>query len=83
MVSDTAMLFKFFILASTLGAFFLSHAQAGYNPQKVSQLEERCQECPDTFAFTQEIPKNEHWARQNWTFYLSPVHDGIEMLLIV
>ena len=67
----------------TYGEVPLSPAQAGYDPQRVSRLEERCKNSPDTFVFIQEIPKDQHWARQNWTFYMNPVNDGIEMLLIV
>ena len=57
--------------------------QAGYDPQRVSQLQEQYKQNPNAFVFTQEIAKDEHWTRQNWTFYMSPVKDGIDLLLIV
>ncbi len=61
----------------------LSADQAGFDPPKVSQWQEHYKQNPGTFVFTQEIAQDEHWARQNWTFYMSPVNDGIDMLLIV
>ena len=61
----------------------LSPQQAGFDPQVVSQLEERYKNSPNVLVFTQVIPKDEHWAKQNWTFYMNPVNDGIEILLVV
>ena len=61
----------------------LSPQQAGFDPQMVSQLEERYKSSPSVLVFTQVIPKDEHWAKQNWTFYMNPVDDGIEILLVV
>lgn len=32
---------------------------------------------------TSETSQKEHWIDQNWTFYLDPVEDGIEILLVI
>ncbi len=61
----------------------LSPQQAGFDPEMVSQLEECYRDSPNVLVFTQVIPKDEHWAKQNWTFYMNPVNDGIEILLVV
>jgi len=61
----------------------ISPQQGGFNPKIVSQLEDQHKNSPTTFLFTQAIPKDEHWVKQNWTFYMNPVNDGIEILLVV
>ena len=65
------------------GEIPLSPQQAGFDPQMVSQLEERYKNSPNVLVYTQLIPKDAHWAKQNWTFYMNPVTDGIEILLVV
>ena len=61
----------------------LSPQQGGFDLNIVSQLEDRYKNNPRIFVFTQLIPKDESWVKQNWTFYMSPVNDGIEILLVV
>jgi len=61
----------------------ISPQQGGFNPKIVFQLEDQHKNSPTTFLFTQAIPKDEHWVKQNWTFYMNPVNDGIEILLVV
>ena len=61
----------------------LSPQQGGFDLNIVSQLEDQYKNSPTIFVFTKAIPKDEHWVRQNWTFYMNPVNDGIEILLVV
>jgi len=35
------------------------------------------------FTYKEEIPKNEEWSKQDWTYHMLPVDDGIEILLEV
>jgi predicted amidohydrolase len=61
----------------------LSPQQGGFNPKIVSQLEDQYKNSPNAFVFTQVIPKDKDWVKQNWTFYMNPINDGIEILLVV
>jgi len=65
------------------GRIPLSPQQGGFDPKIASQLEDQYKNSPTTFLFTQTIPKDEHWVKQNWTFHMNPVNDGIEILLVV
>ena len=38
---------------------------------------------PDLFSYKHEIQKSDEWSRQDWTYYMLPVEDGIEILLII
>lgn len=76
--------YRFFEHAPMLyGTVPLSPQEAGFNPDQVSELEEQVINIQHTFTYKQEIPKDEHWAKQDWTYYLSPVDDGIEIVLFV
>ena len=65
------------------GTVPLSAEEAGFYPEKVSLLEDQFKNNPNLFTYSQEIEKDEHWAKQNWTFYMNPVNDGIDILLTV
>jgi len=61
----------------------LSPQQAGFDLQVVSELQDGFRNSSTAYIFTQEIRKDEHWVKQDWTFYMNPVDDGIEILLVV
>ena len=75
-----------------IGYRFFEHSPLSYGatPLSVSEANiniERNQKQINSFhnqkAFTykHEIPKDEDWSRQDWTFHMLPVKDGIEILL--
>jgi len=56
--------------------------EAGINPAQVEQLEKSFRKRRQ--VVTKKIPiNNEPWIRQDWTFYMAPVQNGIDILLIV
>ena len=61
----------------------LSPEQAGFDPRVVSESQDHFGDSSTAYIFTQEIPKDEHWVKQDWTFCMNPVDDGIEILLVV
>ena len=56
---------------------------ADIDPDRVAQLLTSFKKGHEVFIYVHDIEKSEHWARQKWTYYMRPVHDGIEMLLII
>jgi predicted amidohydrolase len=65
------------------GEIPLSPQQGGFDLNIVSQLEDQFKNNPSICVFTQAISKDKYWVKQNWTFYMNPVNDGIEILLVV
>jgi len=61
----------------------LSDIDANIDKEKIRILEERYNNSDDVIIHKEEIEKNESWSRQDWTFYLKPVSDGVEILLII
>jgi hypothetical protein len=56
--------------------------EAGIDLPQLAKLEKAFSERPEVMTVEHRITK-EHWIRQDWTFYLAPAHDGIDVLLVV
>lgn len=65
------------------GAVPLSAQAAGFDPDQAGRLEEKYRDNPDTFTYSQHIEEDEHWRKQHWDFYMTPVEDGVEIRLVV
>jgi hypothetical protein len=65
------------------GCIPLSNREAGIDTGKISQSENLFKSCDDIFIYEHAIAGYESWTKQKWTYYMAPVHDGIEILLIV
>lgn len=65
------------------GSVPLSEAEAGINPDKIDQLVMSVQSRPGLFTYSHDIAADDHWVKQKWTYYMVPVNDGIDMLMIV
>jgi hypothetical protein len=46
-------------------------------------MENAYKNAPGIFVYMHEIEKDSVWSKQDWTYYLKPVHDGVEMLLVI
>ncbi len=58
-------------------------AEAGVDPAAVEQLEKTFAGRPYVTRYVKNLDNREGWVPQQWTFYLVPVADGIDVLLIV
>lgn len=56
--------------------------EAGMDVAESVRLEKAFAKRPGVLTIRHEIDE-EHWIRQDWTFYMAPVKDGIDMLLVV
>jgi len=56
--------------------------EAGIDLPQLAKLEKAFSERPEVMTVEHHITK-EQWIRQDWTFYLAPAHDGIDVLLVV
>jgi hypothetical protein len=56
---------------------------ANINAEKTKALEENFKNAANVFVYKHEIKEDSIWVKQDWTFYLKPVQDGIEILLVV
>ena len=65
------------------GAVPLSEEQANISSEKNALLLNDFKNKQGVFTHKEEIQKNEGWSRQDWTYYMLPVEDGIELLLEV
>lgn len=61
----------------------LSESQADINPLEISELENEFKNATSVFVYQESIEKDKAWVKQDWTFYMKPVHDGVEILLTV
>ncbi len=59
----------------------LSERAANIISEKVTGMIDSFKNRNNTFTNKIEIEKSEHWARQDWTYYMTPTEDGIEILL--
>ncbi len=57
--------------------------QAGVDPAAVNRLEKTFAARPYVTRYVKNLDNREGWVPQQWTFYLAPVADGIDLLLIV
>lgn len=60
-----------------------SNEIASIDLKKISELEEQFGKKENIFIYNYTIEENEQWVKQDWSFYLNPVKDGVEILLIV
>jgi len=56
--------------------------EAGIDLPQLAKLEKELSKRPEVLTVKHHI-NQEHWIRQDWTFYLAPTHDGIDILLLV
>ena len=61
----------------------LSESQANIDTDEINRLEDEYKSSPQVFVYTEHIEKDEAWVKQDWTFYMKPVDDGVEILLSV
>ncbi|MFC2124858.1 carbon-nitrogen hydrolase family protein [Bacteroidota bacterium] len=61
----------------------LSDQMANIDKNEINALIDNFQLNPGLFTYKHEIPKSEDWSQQDWTYYMVPVEDGIELLLII
>ncbi len=60
-----------------------ANKDSGTNFENIEALEESYMNLEGVFIYEHEIEKDSLWSKQDWTYYLKPVHDGVEMLLII
>jgi predicted amidohydrolase len=61
----------------------LSDMTANIDRDDLRALVDSCKNNPDMFIYNHEIQKSDEWVRQDWTYYMLPVEDGIEILLVI
>ncbi|MCK4825335.1 hypothetical protein KA005_56835, partial [bacterium] len=61
----------------------ISNKNANINIERIEILEDSYKNLKDVFIYEHKIEKDSLWSKQDWTYYLKPVHDGVEMLLII
>lgn len=60
-----------------------SNENANIDLEKISELEKQNIKKEGVFVYHYNIEENELWVKQDWSFYMNPVKDGVEILLIV
>lgn len=60
-----------------------SNETANLDLEEISELEEQFSKKEGIFIYNYPIEKDEQWVKQDWSFYMNPVRDGVEILLIV
>ena len=63
------------------GQIPLSEREANILPEKANALLDFFKTNDNVFTYKHEVKKSTHWVRQDWTYHLVPVEDGIEILL--
>ena len=61
----------------------VSNKAANINIEWIKTLEDSYKNSKDVFIYEHKIEKDSLWSKQDWKYYLKPVHDGVEMLLII
>lgn len=59
----------------------LTEEEADINSVEYADLLNEHKKHKELFTYKREIPKNDEWSRQDWTFHMLTVKDGIEILL--
>jgi len=67
----------------TYGKVPLSNREANIDTFKISSTINQFKSGNNVFIYKHEIQRDSLWSKQNWTYYMLPVEDGIEMLLLV
>ncbi|NLX12484.1 MAG: hypothetical protein GXY44_02375 [Phycisphaerales bacterium] len=57
--------------------------EAGIEPTEVDRLEQVYSTRPKVVRYVVDLSHQEGWAPQQWTFYLAPTRDGVDLLLII
>ena len=65
------------------GSIPASNNAANINLEKIDAMEDSYRNSSDVFIYEHKIDKDSLWIKQDWTYYLKPVFDGIEMLLVI
>ncbi|MCK5464212.1 MAG: hypothetical protein KAI95_14390, partial [Bacteroidales bacterium] len=65
------------------GSIPVSNKAANINIERVKTLEDSYMSSSNVFIYEHKIEKDSLWSKQDWTYYLKPVHDGVEMLLVI
>ncbi len=82
---------------NTIGYRFFEHSPISYgavpeinaindpelNKEKIDEIERFFSTQPGVYTYKKAVEQNDEWIKQDWTFYLAPVHDGIDLMLIV
>jgi hypothetical protein len=53
------------------------------NKEKIDEIEWFFSSQPGVYIYKKVVNQSDDWIKQDWTFYLAPVHDGIDLLLLV
>ncbi len=53
------------------------------NKEKIDEIEWFFSTQPGVFIYKKVVEQTDDWIKQDWIFYLAPVHDGIDLLLLV
>ena len=61
----------------------LSNEDAEINIRKINKLEAKLKKTSGVFIYEKKIDKDDSWAKQDWKYYLKPVTDGVEIMLVV
>lgn len=61
----------------------VSNEAANIHPEEINSMEDRFKKHSDVFIYKHDIDKDSLWSEQDWTYYLKPVSDGVEMLLVI
>ena len=65
------------------GSVPAGNEDAGIDIKSIEALEDSYMSSSDVFIYKHKIEKDSLWSKQDWTYYLKPVHDGVEMLLVI
>jgi hypothetical protein len=65
------------------GLIPVSNEAADIDLERIEALENNYKSSPDVFIYKHIIDKDSLWVKQDWTYYLRPVNDGIELLLVI
>jgi len=60
-----------------------TNKEANINIERTKTLEDNYKGSSDVFIYEHKIEKDSLWSKQDWTYYLKPVEDGVEMLLVI
>jgi len=61
----------------------ISNERASIDLEKIYKLEEQVSKKGAIFIYDYAIEENEQWVKQDWSFHMIPVRDGVEILLII
>ncbi len=65
------------------GSVPLSAREANIDTAKISSIIKKLKTREDVLIYKHEIPQDDIWSHQTWTYYMTPVEDGVEIVLLV